>query len=437
MKRIVQICLIMTGIFLGVFNVYGSSTYQILKDQQIEFTDILVEGDSLVLVRNEKNGFSSEGIYLGVYNCVERMWTVEYQAYDEYLKSSYYAGDGIFALSDGETTTLLNTKTQKFLKLDINVNFNDLHFYNGCAVSGARESYGDQLYGIYEIDEDGNYQNTGITDFITEDKILSPDDFEFVYADGKQVVYIYDGEEFYIYDVVAAEVYDIYHPDYADKFWHGWTDTLKVSICGEKYLVLLNMEGTDGQNYYAVMDFYGSMITEATKCDLAIATEKGNSVVKNGNELNEIELAKLETPEKQSLNLMPLLETNCSWRNEQTAGMDIQGNTYGNAIEYSFVTDPFGTEEYSTCDAWYLGENYSRLTGTWYFPADQIQDGFAHIRLIGDGNVIYDNSELNADNCRIDFDIDVSGIRELSFEYNGICDMTDILFGMSDAKLCS
>ena len=110
---------------------------------------------------------------------------------------------------------------------------------------------------------------------------------------------------------------------------------------------------------------------------------------------------------------------------------------YGNAIEYSFVTDPFGTEEYSTCDAWYLGENYSRLTGTWYFPADQIQDGFAHIRLIGDGNVIYDNSELNADNCRIDFNIDVSGIRELSFEYNGICDMTDILFGMSDAKLCS
>ena len=117
--------------------------------------------------------------------------------------------------------------------------------------------------------------------------------------------------------------------------------------------------------------------------------------------------------------------------------MDIQGNTYANAIEYSFVTDPFGTEEYSTCDAWYLEKNYSRLTGSWYFPADQIQDGFAHIRLIGDGNVIYDNSELNADNCRIDFDIDVSGVRELNFEYNGICDITDILFGMSDAKLHS
>lgn len=39
--------------------------------------------------------------------------------------------------------------------------------------------------------------------------------------------------------------------------------------------------------------------------------------------------------------------------------------------------------------------------------------------------------------CRIDFDIDVSGVRELNFEYNGICDITDILFGMSDAKLHS
>ena len=99
MKRIVQICLIMTGIFWGVFNVYGSSTYQILKDQQIEFTDILVEGDSLVLVRNEKNGFSSEGIYLGVYNCVERMWTVEYQAYDEYLGDFSY-DDETYAMKD-------------------------------------------------------------------------------------------------------------------------------------------------------------------------------------------------------------------------------------------------------------------------------------------------------------------------------------------------
>ena len=437
MKKIEQICLIIIGVFLGAIHVYGSSTYTILTDQQIEFTDILVEGDGCILLRNEKEGFTSEGTYLGVYNCVERKWIVEYQPYDEYLQSSYYAGDGIFALSDGETTTLLNTKTQEFLNLDIDLNFNNLHFYNGRAVSGARESWGDQLYELYEVNEDGSYQNIGITDYITEDMRLTPDYFEQAYADEKQAVYIYGGTDFFIYDMDESEVYDIYNPDYADKFWHGWTDTLEVKICGGKYLVLLNMQGTDGQNYYAVMDFYGNIITEATQCELAIATEKGNIVTKNGEELNEIALADLEIPEEQPLNTMALLETNVYRREDVTAGMDIQGNTYGNAIEYSFVSDPFGTEEYNTCDAWYLGGNYSRLTGTWYFPKEQIQDGFVHIRLLGDGNLIYDNTDLNVGNCQMSFDIDVSGISKLSIEYNGIGDIPDVLFGMSDAKLYS
>lgn len=437
MKKIEQICLIIIGVFLGAIHVYGSSTYTILTDQQIEFTDILVEGDGCILLRNEKEGFTSEGTYLGVYNCVERKWIVEYQPYDEYLQSSYYAGDGIFALSDGETTTLLNTKTQEFLNLDIDLNFNNLHFYNGRAVSGARESWGDQLYELYEVNEDGSYQNIGITDYITEDMWLTPDYFEQAYADEKQAVYIYGGTDFFIYDMDESEVYDIYNPDYADKFWHGWTDTLEVKICGGKYLVLLNMQGTDGQNYYAVMDFYGNIITEATQCELAIATEKGNIVTKNGEELNEIALADLEIPEEQPLNTMALLETNVYRREDVTAGMDIQGNTYGNAIEYSFVSDPFGTEEYNTCDAWYLGGNYSKLTGTWYFPKEQVQDGFVHIRLLGDGNLIYDNTDLNAGNCQMSFDIDVSGVSKLSIEYNGICDITDVLFGMSDANLYS
>lgn len=437
MKKIEQICLIIIGVFLGAIHVYGASTYTILTDQQVEFTDILVEGDGCVLLRNEKEGFTSEGTYLGVYNCVDRKWIVEYQPYDEYLQSSYYAGDGIFALSDGEMTTLLNTKTQEFLNLDINLSFFKLHFYDGRAVCGARESWGDQLYGIYEINEDGSYRNTGITDYITEDILLTPDHFEHAYADGKQAVYIYGGTDFFIYDMDEAEVYNIYNPDYADKFWHGWTDTLEVKICGEKYLALLNMQGTDGQNYYAVMDFYGNIITEATQCELAIATEKGNIVTKNGEELNEIALVDLETPEEQSLNSMSLLETNANRREDVTAGMDIQGNTYGNAIEYSFVSDPFGTEEYNTCDTWYLGGNYSKLTGTWYFPKEQVQDGFVHIRLLGDGNLIYDNTDLNVGNCQMSFDIDVSGVSKLSLEYNGICDITDVLFGMSDAKLYS
>lgn len=433
MKKIEQFSLLLIiGVFLCSFKVHATQRYEILNSQQIEYSDILCEGDGWLLLRNEKRGFSSDDVLIGVYNCIERKWVVEYQVYDRSYRASHYAREGIFALCDDETTTLINTKTQEFLYMDIGVNLSDLFFYNGRAVSGARASWG---YGIFEIDEKGNYQNTGITDFVVEDGIMRPDYLQYVYGDERWAVYIYKGSDFFIYDMDTPETVDIYNPEYAEKFCNGWTDSLQVSICGDQYLVLLNMTGNDNRNYYAVMDFYGNMVTEATQCDLAVLTEKENILVKNGDSLNEVNLVNLELPEEKSLISMPLVATNKYYRDDLSAGMDIKGNTFVNAIEYNFVDNPFDEEKYSKCDTWYLGGNYSKLTGTWYFPQEQVQSGTADIRLIGDGNVIYENADLNSENVQIDFDIDVSGIKLLSIEYYGVCDITDVLFGVSNAYL--
>ena len=433
MKKIEQFSLLLIiGVFLCSFKVHATQRYEILNSQQIEYSDILCEGDGCLLLRNEKRGFSSDDVLIGVYNCIERKWVVEYQVYDRSYRASHYAREGIFALCDDETTTLINTKTQEFLYMDIGVNLSDLFFYNGRAVSGARASWG---YGIFEIDEKGNYQNTGITDFVVEDGIMRPDYLQYVYGDERWAVYIYKGSDFFIYDMDTPETVDIYNPEYAEKFCNGWTDSLQVSICGDQYLVLLNMTGNDNRNYYAVMDFYGNMVTEATQCDLAVLTEKENILVKNGDSLNEVNLVNLELPEEKSLISMPLVATNKYYRDDLSAGMDIKGNTFVNAIEYNFVDNPFDEEKYSKCDTWYLGGNYSKFTGTWYFPQEQVQSGTADIRLIGDGNVIYENADLNSENVQIDFDIDVSGIKLLSIEYYGVCDITDVLFGVSNAYL--
>ncbi len=433
MKKIEQFSLLLIiGVFLCSFKVHATQRYEILNSQQIEYSDILCEGDGCLLLRNEKRGFSSNDVLIGVYNCIERKWVVEYQVCDKSYRASHYAREGIFALCDDETTTLINTKTQEFLYMDIGVNLSDLFFYNGRAVSGARASWG---YGIFEIDEKGNYQNTGITDFVVEDGIMRPDYLQYVYGDERWAVYIYKGSDFFIYDMDTPETVDIYNPEYAEKFCNGWTDSLQVSICGDQYLVLLNMTGNDNRNYYAVMDFYGNMVTEATQCDLAVLTEKENILVKNGDSLNEVNLVNLEIPEEKSLISMPLVATNKYYRDDLSAGMDIKGNTFVNAIEYNFVDNPFDEEKYSKCDTWYLGGNYSKLTGTWYFPQEQVQSGTADIRLIGDGNVIYENADLNSENVQIDFDIDVSGIKLLSIEYYGVCDITDVLFGVSNAYL--
>ena len=433
MKKIEQFSLLLIiGVFLCSFKVHATQRYEILNSQQIEYSDILCEGDGCLLLRNEKRGFSSDDVLIGVYNCIERKWVVEYQVYDRSYRASHYAREGIFALCDDETTTLINTKTQEFLYMDIGVNLSDLFFYNGRAVSGARASWG---YGIFEIDEKGNYQNTGITDFVVEDGIMRPDYLQYVYGDERWAVYIYKGSDFFIYDMDTPETVDIYNPEYAEKFCNGWTDSLQVSICGDQYLVLLNMTGNDNRNYYAVMDFYGNMVTEATQCDLAVLTEKENILVKNGDSLIEVNLVNLELPEEKSLISMPLVATNKYYRDDLSAGMDIKGNTFVNAIEYNFVDNPFDEEKYSKCDTWYLGGNYSKFTGTWYFPQEQVQSGTADIRLIGDGNVIYENADLNSENVQIDFDIDVSGIKLLSIEYYGVCDITDVLFGVSNAYL--
>lgn len=353
MKKIEQFSLLLIiGVFLCSFKVYATQRYEILNSQQIEYSDILCGGDGCLLLRNEKRGFSSDDVLIGVYNCIERKWVVEYQVYDRSYSAVHYAREGIFALCDEETTTLINTKTQEFLYMDIGVNLSDLFFYNGRAVSGARASWG---YGIFEIDEKGNYQNTGITDFVVEDGIMRPDYLQYVYGDERWAVYIYKGSDFFIYDMDTPETVDIYNPEYAEKFCNGWTDSLQVSICGDQYLVLLNMTGNDNRNYYAVMDFYGNMVTEATQCDLAVLTEKENILVKNGDSLNEVNLVNLELPEEKSLISMPLVATNKYYRDDLSAGMDIKGNTFVNAIEYNFIDNPFDEEKYSKCDTWYLG----------------------------------------------------------------------------------
>ena len=340
MKKIVQFSLMLImGVFLCSFEVYATQKYEILNSQQIEYSDILCEGDGCLLLRNEKRGFSSDDVLIGIYNCIERKWIVEYQIYNKSIRETHYAGEGIFALCDDETTTLINTKTKEFFDMDIKVNLSDLFYYNGRAVSGARASWG---YGIFEIDETGNYQNTGITDLVSEDGIMRQDYLQYVYGDDRWAVYIYKGTDFLIYNIDVPETVDIYSPEYAEKFCNGWTDTLRVSICGNQYLVLLNMTGNDNRNYYAVMDFYGNMVTEATQCDLAVLTEKENILVKNGDSLNEINLVNLETPEKKSLISMPLVKSNEYYRDNLSAGMDIKGNTFANAIEYSFVENPFG-----------------------------------------------------------------------------------------------
>ena len=71
----------------------------------------------------------------------------------------------------------------------------------------------------------------------------------------------------------------------------------------------------------------------------------------------------------------------------------------------------------------------------WYFPEGTREESFVNVRLVGDGNVIYESGTLNAQNAKESFDVDVSGVKELRLEYDGETELNGLLLGLADAKL--
>lgn len=69
------------------------------------------------------------------------------------------------------------------------------------------------------------------------------------------------------------------------------------------------------------------------------------------------------------------------------------------------------------------------------FQKELWKTGFTNVRLVGDGNVIYESETLNAQNQSVEFNVDVIGIRELQLEYNGSADLNGVMLGIADGRL--
>lgn len=59
------------------------------------------------------------------------------------------------------------------------------------------------------------------------------------------------------------------------------------------------------------------------------------------------------------------------------------------------------------------------------------------LQLIGDGRVIYESPVLNAQNCQVDFAVDVSGIQQLRMEYSGVAGLDKKLVGLAGGTFLS
>ena len=442
---------ILSGFVFGVLMFGGSALtiqaedapYAIIEHGllNVTYSKVLEYGEQYVLLEYTEAGFSSTTKEYGIYDIINQKWCMEYADYsDVSLEQVKYAGDGMFILTDAnqDRYEIINgmynmdmTRPLLFLDAKNGKSFyaelpevSSLNFIENYSIGYGKAENWD----IYEIGEDGSSYQTGIRDYCIalNEKAGRNADIYRCYRDANYVIYAFNDEYFIIYDCKQDKITDFYAPAYAERMKNFNTD---LYVCGN-YLVMTNLKGTDSKNYYAVLTMDGTEFIAPTICDDSEVTERGNILVRTGDQLWEVGLENKVPQGTQTARKLAKSYPAESQQMEYELGMDRKGTIYQNVVTYD---DDMGRDtSNNVAGTWYLGGNYASFQGTWYFPYDTKDDGFALVQLVGDGRVIYESPVLNAQNCRADFSVDVSGIQQLRMEYSGEASLNHLLLGMTN-----
>ena len=405
--------------------------------EHVEHTDIVEQADGYVLLENTKKGFASSDTEYGIYDVVNQEWKIAYQGYEDAdAENAKYVGDGIFAFQESgadqddmeQNVILLNAKSGEVTYAAIpKMSLDHLNLKNGYSISIGETD----VWDVFVIGENGEYYPTGIRNRCQDSE--SSWDLDEYYTDGQYAVYTDDRSDFIIYDRDKDEISDFYNPVYAEKIVHTFSQDVdpEVYIC-DKYLVLTNMLGEDRQYYYTVLTFDGTEYIEPTMCDYATVTEWGNLLVENGDQIEEIKLTDKSRDVAQPVSQLVMTSFEEGSRENEELAMDRKGQAYKNTVEYRYQLLKSGP--YDLGDTWYLGGNYETFQGVWYCPYNTGKDVMVTVRLLGDEQVLYESPVINAQNCRQEFEVNVSGVQQLRLEYSGTAGTNDILFGLSDGE---
>lgn len=153
-------------------------------------------------------------------------------------------------------------------------------------------------------------------------------------------------------------------------------------------------------------------------CDYATVTEWGNLLVENGDQIEEIKLTDKSRDVAQPVSqlVMTSFEEGSPGRMKNLRWTE-KARLIKNTVEYRYQLLKSGP--YDLGDTWYLGGNYETFQGVWYCPYNTGKDVMVTVRLLGDEQVLYESPVINAQNCRQEFEVNVSGVQQLRLEYSG------------------
>lgn len=126
--------------------------------------------------------------------------------------------------------------------------------------------------------------------------------------------------------------------------------------------------------------------------------------------------------------------TNGSKRMNQTLE-DKLGNTYQNCIEYVY-----GYKE--SRDIYTVNGEYSKFTGTIFVPKDRssVNDDYEyrdpfHFSIYGDDVLLYESPKMTSKQTPVDFEVDITGVEQLSINWQGGAVTWKYELGLADACL--
>ena len=256
-----------------------------------EYTEIVLHDDRYYLCRKVESGFSENGEYYGIYDAVNYKWALEYAQYNthdidtlnfinhgcgvfSYKYSSYY-GTRMFLSSElgdcFETEMIYNPGTVKFIDGRAIALLHDEPsntYVNGMIVPDIRLVWIDTYGSIYDVE---------IPDFVSNDmlywseSVLTGDFHQnqiyansfYNYNTGSRLYYVF------IYHYEDGSTTLISDQEYTTRLTEYIGDSSSnsnITINGN-IIRIDNLEGDDGNLYYAEFDREGNLVTSATLMD--------------------------------------------------------------------------------------------------------------------------------------------------------------------------
>lgn len=253
--------------------------YESLPPEE-EYDEIIASDERYILCSKEVADFEQDETYYGIYDVQTGEWPFEYQAVPGYMGPAYACGSGVFVYSYSAGD--LNAE---FLSADLNgvfdlsavmvegMNTSRIRFVNGRSLIPIRdgelgtddEGYRLQDIELFWVDTYGNTELANIPGFENStiywnDFLLGNDDvFVMLFEQKKDDnVYMY----LYVYEIDKTII--IKDQQYTTCSFSGEGISAYYDE-DEEVIGIDNLEGKDGEVYYAEFDLDGNVVVPATK----------------------------------------------------------------------------------------------------------------------------------------------------------------------------